>query len=157
MKPSRITPLEPRSGTLLAPGQFCPAFAFPHFFRITILLLLIVPALPAQEKFTVTAGSSQIEVSTDDTWPKLSTAQRKHWIQNAADAVVAYYGRYPVPHVFLQLRSFDGTGVRGGKTFSSRGGFVCIDGGCDNTEGDPRSDWMFTHAIVHVTVSSVPD
>jgi len=126
-------------------------------FRITILLLLIVPALPAQEKFTIAAGSSQIEVSMDDTWPKLSTAQRKHWIQNAADAVVAYYGRYPVPHVFLQLRSFDGTGVRGGKTFSSRGGFIRIAVGRDTTEDDLRSDWMLTHEMVHLTFPSMPD
>jgi len=120
-------------------------------------LLLIVPALPAQEKFAITSGSSQIEVSMDDTWPKLSTAQLKHWIQNAADAVVAYYGRYPVPHAFLQLRSFDGTGVRGGKTFSSRGGFIRIAVGRDSTEDDLSSDWMLTHEMVHLTFPSMPD
>ena len=119
--------------------------------------MFAVPKLRAQDNFTIEAGSSHIEVSLNDSFPKLSSAQLKHWIQNAADAVVAYYGRFPVPRVFLQLRSFDGTGVRGGQTFGARGGFIRIAVGRATTDDDLHSDWMLTHEMVHLTFPSVAD
>src|SRR5206468_9128783 len=75
----------------------------------------------------------------------------------AADAVVAYYGRYSVPHLFLQIRPFDGKGVRGGRTFSMRGGLIRIAVGSETTEDDLATDWMLTHEMVHLTFPSVPD
>jgi len=70
---------------------------------------------------------------------------------------VAYYGRYSVPHVFLQIRPFDGKGVRGGRTFSMRGGLIRIAVGNETTEDDLARDWMLTHEMVHLTFPSVPD
>jgi len=51
----------------------------------------------AETKFTIDAALSHIDVSVDATFPRVSDAQLKGWVQNAADAVVAYYGRYQFP------------------------------------------------------------
>jgi hypothetical protein len=128
------------------------------FFLLCFLFSMFTPAeARAETRFTIDAALSRIDVSVDATFPQVSDAQLKRWIQNAADAVVAYYGRYSVPHVFLQIRPFDGKGVRGGRTFSVRGGLIRIAVGNETTEDDLARDWMLTHEMVHLTFPSVPD
>jgi hypothetical protein len=109
----------------------------------------------AETKFTIDAALSRIDVSVDATFPQVSDTQLKRWVQNAADAVVTYYGRYSVPHVFLHIRPFDGKGVRGGRTFSMRGGLIRIAVGNESTEDD-LARLMLTHEMVHPTFPSVP-
>jgi hypothetical protein len=116
-----------------------------------------ISVLSSEENFVVVTGSSRIEVSLDDALPRLSQAQLKHWIQNAADAVVAYYGRFPVPRATLRIRAFDGSGVRGGQTFPMHGGFIRIAVGRETTPDDLDSDWMLTHEMVHLTFPSMSD
>ena len=128
------------------------------FFLLCFLFSMFTPReTRAETKFTIDAALSRIDVSVDATFPRVSDAQLKGWVQNAADAVVAYYGRYSVPHVFLQIRPFDGKGVRGGRTFSMRGGLIRIAVGNETTEDDLARDWMLTHEMVHLTFPSVPD
>ena len=111
----------------------------------------------AESNFTVQAGSSRIATTVSGDFPKLSQEQLMDWVQNAATAIIAYYGRYPVPHVDLRIRSFDGAGVRGGQTFAAHGGLIRIAVGSATTEDDLRSDWMLTHEMVHLTFPSMPD
>jgi hypothetical protein len=128
------------------------------FFLLCFLFSMFTPTeTRAETKFTIDAALSRIDVSVDATFSRVSDAQLKGWVQNAADAVVAYYGRYSVPHVFLQIRPFDGKGVRGGRTFSMRGGLIRIAVGSETTEDDLATDWMLTHEMVHLTFPSVPD
>ncbi len=130
-------------------------------FLYSLLGLLVLTAVPrvthAESKFTVDAGASQIEVSVTTDSLKLSDAQLKQWIQDAANAVIAYYGHFAVKHVLLQIRSFEGTGVRGGQTFAAHGGFIRIAVGNRTTPDDLHSDWMLTHEMVHLTFPSMPD
>ena len=128
------------------------------FFLLCFIFSMFTPTeTRAETKFTIEAALSRIDVSVDATFPQVSDAQLKRWVQNAADAVVAYYGRYSVPHVFLQIRPFDGKGVRGGRTFSMRGGLIRIAVGNETTADDLATDWMLTHEMVHLTFPSVPD
>jgi hypothetical protein len=111
----------------------------------------------AESSFTIDAGSSRIDVSINADSLRLSQSQLKQWVQNAANAVIAYYGRFPVPHVSLQIRSFPGSGVHGGQTFAVHGGLIRIAVGNETTEDDLHSDWMLTHEMVHLTFPSMPD
>ena len=126
-----------------------------------LLWLLVLTAVPyaadAERKFTVDAGASQIDVSATIDSLKLSDFELKHWIQDAANAVIAYYGHFPVKHVLLQIRSFDGNGVRGAQTFAAHGGFIRIAVGNQTTADDLHSDWTLTHEMVHLTFPSMPD
>jgi hypothetical protein len=130
---------------------------FFQFFFWLLVLTAVPRAALAESKFTVDAGTSQIEVSVTTDSLKLSDAQLKQWVQNAADAVIAYYGHFPVKHVLLQIRSFEGDGVRGGQTFAAHGGFIRIAVGTQTTADDLHSDWMLTHEMVHLTFPSMPD
>ena len=127
----------------------------------SLLWFLVLIAVPrtayAESKFTVEAGASKIEVSVTTDSLKLSDAQLKQWIQDASNAVIAYYGYFPVKHVLLQIRSFEGNGVHGGQTFAAHGGFIRIAVGNQTTADDLHSDWMLTHEMVHLTFPSMPD
>src|SRR5262249_39218367 len=113
-------------------------------------------SLSAQQAFTVQSGAGRIDVELEENLAHLSQAQLKHWIQNAADAVVVYYGHFPVPHVDLHLRVFDGAGVHGARTFSApQGGRIRVGVGRDTAESDLASDWMLTHEMVHLTFPNV--
>jgi len=131
--------------------------AVRNCFFFLFLNLVAHCSLRAESKFTVEAGGSQIEVSAGAGFARLSEAQLKHWVQSAADAVVAYYGHFPVPHLELHIKPFDGQGVRGGQTFSMHGGFIRIAIGNDTAPEELASDWMLTHEMVHLTFPSVPD
>jgi len=133
-------------------NSFCLQMCFSFF-----LLLFVPQGLPAEANFTVEAGSSKIDASVTGNALKVSDSQLKQWVQKAADAVVAYYGRYSVPHLTLQIRSFDGRGVRGGQTFSRYGGFIRIAVGSETTQEDLASDWMLTHEMVHLTFPNMQD
>jgi hypothetical protein len=127
------------------------------FSVLCFLSLFLSPNSRTETNFTIDAASSLIEASIETESPRLSDTQLKRWVQNAADAIVAYYGRYPVPHAFLQIRSFNGKGVRAGRTFAMHGGSIRIALGNETTEDDLASDWMLTHEMVHLTFPSVPD
>ena len=101
---------------------------------ICSFLLLFPTQGRAESKFSVNAGSSVIDATITTNSLKVSDSQLKAWVQRAADAVVAYYGRYPVAHVTLQIRPFDGRGVRGGQTFAMHGGLIRIAVGTDTIE-----------------------
>jgi hypothetical protein len=62
-----------------------------------------------------------------------------------------------VKHLLVQIRSYDGAGVRGGQTFAAHGGFIRIAVGTQTTADDLHSDWMLTHEMVHLTFPSMPD
>ena len=139
------------TGTENSDSVFC------HCVLWFFVLIAVPRAAYSESKFTVDAGKSQIEVSVTSDSLKLSDAQLKQWVQNAADAVVAYYGHFPVKHMLLQIRSFDGDGVRGGQTFAAHGGFIRIAVGSQTTADNLHSDWMLTHEMVHLTFPSMPD
>jgi len=61
------------------------------------LLMLVPHSLHAESNFTVEAASSKIDATVTADALKVSDSQLKQWVQKAADAVVAYYGRYAVP------------------------------------------------------------
>jgi hypothetical protein len=121
------------------------------------LLMLVPHRLHADGNFTIEAASSKIDATVAADSLQLTDAQLQRWVQKAADAVVAYYGRYAVPHLTLQIRSFDGEGVRGGQTFSRYGGFIRIAVGTQTSEDDLNSDWMLTHEMVHLNFPNMPD
>ena len=136
--------------------------AYVNLFYLQIcfsfFLLWFVPQrLRAETNFTVEVASSKIDATVTTGALKVSDSQLKQWVQKAADAVVAYYGHYSVPHLTLQIRSFEGRGVRGGQTFSHSGGFIRIAVGSQTSEDDLRSDWMLTHEMVHLTFPNMQD
>ena len=87
----------------------------------------------------------------------VSGEELKRWVQKAADAIVAYYGRFPVPHLRIQIEPSGGNGIRGGKTFGRGGGLIVVHVGSQTPGIELASDWMMTHEMVHLTFPSMAD
>jgi len=104
---------------------------------------------------TVLAGNSRIDVTINTDEAPLSQPSVIKWVQNAAESVTAYYGRFPVPHYTLRVIAFDGSGVRHGTTWARMGGLTRIYVGSQTTAQDFADDWMLTHEMLHLAFPSM--
>lgn len=82
-------------------------------------------------------------------------------VEDAARAIVAYYGRFPVKRARMLIVPVAGRGgVFHGTTWPSRGGFqgfTRINIGEHTTAADLADDWMTTHELVHLAFPSLED
>lgn len=82
-------------------------------------------------------------------------------VQAAANAVVAYFGRFPVARDrILIVPDADGHGIGHGTTWGDMAGYPAmtrIHIGQHATEQDLKEDWMMTHELVHTGFPSLPD
>ena len=115
-------------------------------------------AQSAQVLSTVQVGNSHIDVILEPGDLAASHEELLTWVRNAAESVVAYYGRYPVAKVALRIIPSGGEGVHGGRTFANEdGGVIRIHVGKGTTAAQLAKDWMLTHEMVHLTFPSVPE
>ena len=84
----------------------------------------------------------------------LPTEKVLDWIRMSAQAVSAYYGRFPVTSLKLLLVPVDGARIRGGTTWGYRGAAIRIPLGRESTEDVLRRDWVMVHEMVH---TALPD
>lgn len=113
--------------------------------------------IEAQDSAQLQIGGGRIEVAFSSS---PSATQRKlvlDWVSLAAHAVTVYYERFPIDHVLIRVRFFDGRGVRGGQTFGWNGGLIKIAVGQSNTAADFARDWMMTHEMVHLAFPSLAE
>ena len=143
----------------------------PFHCRVILVLIAAAPAAlgllvlsrPGQERddaqmrFQLAAKGSKIDVEVGPGDLMVSGEELKRWVQNAADAIVAYYGRFPVPHLRIQIEPSAGNGIRGGKTFGRGGGLIVVHVGSQTPGIELASDWMMTHEMVHLTFPSMAD
>ena len=133
-----------------------------HLIAGLSVFLLFLPAhhFPVDEmsaSYQVGGSRIDIEVAHPDSL-NVSHQDLMDWVHWASDSVAKYYGRYPVPHVALQIIATDGRGVRGGKTFGENdGGSIRIHVGSETTKAGLAADWMLTHEMVHLGFPSMPD
>ena len=143
----------------------------PFHCKVVLVLIAAAPAAlgllvlsrPGQERddaqmrFQLAAKGSKIDVEVGPGDLMVSGEELKRWVQNAADAIVAYYGRFPVPHLRIQIEPSGGNGIRGGKTFGRGGGLIVVHVGSQTPGIELASDWMMTHEMVHLTFPSMAD
>jgi len=78
------------------------------------------------------------------------------WITNAAEAVTAYFGRFPLPHPRISVHPAEGrSGIFNGTTYGSNGGFTRISVGQLTSQQELDDDWMMTHELVHMAFPDV--
>jgi len=138
----------PRTGYLRAFGRLIPLGA--------LLFLFQLQAVAADEMTsTFMIGGARIDVTMDAGKCAASQAELMHWVKSAAESVTAYYSRFPVPRLSLQISCFDGSGVRHGQTFGRDGGLITISVGNKTPPAELADDWMLTHEMVHLAFPSV--
>lgn len=91
--------------------------------------------------------------------PDFSATQRdaaRLWVQRSADAVVKYFGRFPVPEVELLLQGRTGAGVHSGVTYGEPSLHIRVRVGRDTTAAQYRADWVLVHEMAHLALPRVP-
>ena len=103
-------------------------------------------------------GGGKIEIVFPEGASDFPRALTREWVATAAGAVTKYYGRFPVPHVFVRIRAVAGERIDSGKTFGTpNGGVITVSVGRSTSAARFSSDWLMTHEMVHLAFPSVPD
>jgi hypothetical protein len=121
------------------------------------LSFLSKPRAAADMTSTLLVGGGRIDVTIESGDLALTQTELLHWVQMAAEAVTTYYGKYPVPHLTLRIRPFEGRGVRHGQTWGISGCLIKIGVGSETQAADLAEDWMLTHEMVHLSFPSMED
>src|SRR5689334_15961634 len=124
---------------------------------VTLLLigLAMVGRVDAQTRATLAVEGGRIEISFSDACPAEFQNLARNWIISSAHAVANYYEHFPVHRLALQIRIFDGHGVRAGQTFGWNGAEIKISVGNATTAAEFADDWMLTHEMIHLAFPSV--
>ncbi len=94
---------------------------------------------------------------------ELDLAQDKilPWVQRAANAVVVYYGKFPVPRARVLIVTVPGEdGIVQGTTWGGMHGdpgFTRIRLGQHTTVEELTEDWTMTHELTHMAFPTLPD
>jgi len=101
-------------------------------------------------------GGAEIAVSFESDSFDVPQEALLNWVRQAARAVTAYYGRFPVARARVRIFAGNGQGVSHGTSDGDDGVWCRITVGRGTSVADLDSDWMLTHEMVHFAFPSVP-
>jgi hypothetical protein len=105
---------------------------------------------PRADPSTLTVGGGRIEVAFAAGPLDVSRRDLMAWIAGAADAVTAYYGRFPVARYRIVVEPVAGeAGVLAGTTWAYGGAHSRVRVGEHTTVAQLDRDWVMTHEMVH--------
>ena len=113
-----------------------------------------LPTQPVIERISV--GGAQLELQFAPGFDARLRTEAGAWVQLSAEAVVAYFGRFPVASVVLLMVPADGGGVRGGVTYGEPSLLVRLRVGRDTTTAQFLDDWIMVHEMIHLAVPRIP-
>jgi hypothetical protein len=136
--------------------------AFPLLiFTATVIAIAWLPfhtrSAAKDMTSTLLIQGSRIDVDLESGDLKVSHDEVLQWVKSAGEAVATYYGKYPVPHLNLQISPSGRNGVSHGMTWGAGGGLIKIHVGSDTPASELADDWMLTHEMVHLSFPSVAD
>ena len=126
------------------------------FIVATIRLSSVSPIL-AQDDAHLAIGGGKIDVVFASAPAEPLRKLVLGWVASSARAVTVYYGQFPVSHLQLRVRFFEGHGVRGGRTTGWDGAVIAIAVGRSSSASDFAEDWVLTHEMVHLAFPSVAE
>jgi hypothetical protein len=130
--------------------------------RVVLLILAMVwlpfvPRTGAQDDAHLEIGGGKIEVIFSSAPAESLRELVLGWVASSARAVTTYYEQFPVSHLQIRLRFFEGSGVRGGRTTGWHGASIALAVGRSSHASDFMGDWVLTHEMVHLAFPSVPE
>lgn len=126
-------------------------------FMVAIIWLSLSSRTAAQENAHLEISGGRIDVVFSSVPGEPLRKLVLGWVASSARAVAAYYERFPVSHLQLRIRFFDGRSVRGGRTTGWDGPVITIAVGRSSNASDFTEDWVLTHEMVHLAFPSVPE
>ena len=129
---------------------------------LPLFLSLLQPPVQSQQSESgstiLKVATSTIDVTLPDGPMKMSRQELLSWVQTSASTVSGYYfGHFPVPHLTLRIRSFDGSGIRHGVTYAKDGGLILISVGRETEMAATKDDWVVVHEMIHLAFPSMDD
>ncbi|NJM29387.1 MAG: M1 family metallopeptidase [Rhizobiales bacterium] len=116
-----------------------------HLLSLPAFALAPVPARALE------LHGSRIDLDVSDGLPPATKALLEPWLAKCAEAVAAYYGKFPVPRLNLRIRSVPGAGVRGGQAFPGDPPTIRARVGEGSTVKHLMSDdWVMVHEMIHL-------
>jgi len=115
---------------------------------------------PVASSRTLQIGGASIQLDFGPGTTDLPPDRIVQWVENAANPVTTYYGKFPVPRDRILVQFVPGSGVGHGTTWGGVGGFPAftrIHVGEGSTQHDLDSDWMMTHELIHTAFPSMAD
>jgi hypothetical protein len=114
--------------------------------------------LSAEDDTRLEVGGAVIEVSVEAANFDIPQADLLTWVKGCAQAVTAYYGRFPVRQARVRISpSRRDHGVSNGRSFGENGAMCRISVGQHVSLRELQRDWMLTHEMVHFGFPSVED
>ena len=122
-------------------------------------LLLIATQACADERSTrqLSLNGVSLRIELPDSSFRGGSEPLLEWIKRSLGIVSAYYGAFPTSSLRIQVVPEDGGGVRGGKTWGYRGGFIRVQVGRDVTAAQLLDDWVLVHEMTHLALPDVGD
>lgn len=126
-------------------------------FILQILFLQSLYGNASERPATIEIGESKIDVVLPAEQLQVSKAEILDWVRSSAEAVGTYYGRFPIKHLTVRIKSRAGSGIWHGVTNADQGALVRISIGRETHVHELQSDWMLPHEMVHLAFPSMPD
>jgi hypothetical protein len=101
--------------------------------------------------------NASIHVDMDDEAFRGGPEPIVEWVTRSAQIVAHYYNRFPTSTLRVRVVDEDGAGVRSGKTFGYKGGFIRVQVGRQVTEDQLHNDWVLVHEMTHLALPDVGD
>jgi hypothetical protein len=116
---------------------------------------------PRTPRYLLRVGGAAIEVNIKLENSALQTNEVLQWVRRATEAVMTYYGRFPVRHARVSVvQNNDNDRSIHGTTWGDVDGFQGVSRmslGRDVSRGDLETDWTMTHELVHMAIASLAD
>ena len=132
-----------------------------HVATISFLVSLGADAAPssgAPPQSTVEIGekASVAQLRYDEaSWPDSDMVEQ--WVRRSMRIVGGYYGRFPVPHLVIDIKPVAGTGVRHGRAIPTDPPTIRVTLGRDVTAAELLRDWILPHEMIHLALPEVGD
>jgi hypothetical protein len=133
-----------------------------------LMALIIFPICARSGPQSANAGAAfnrieisgaSIEVNFESSKLDIPEADVIDWVERSARAVAAYYGRFPLKRVTINIQPRGGRGVHYGNAVAYRSGSASITAyvGRSTRKEDFDEDWVMTHEMIHLGFPSVPE
>ena len=111
---------------------------------------------PSQSEVEIGEKGSVAQLRYDAaSWPHSDIVEQ--WVRRSMKIVGGYYGRFPVPHLIIDIRPVAGTGVRHGRAIPTDPPTIRVTLGRDVTATELLQDWILPHEMIHLALPEVGD
>lgn len=122
-------------------------------WRLVLVFLLgcnAFCAASAQHRLSFSVSRTLFTVTQPDNELSVSDSELQSYIERGADAIIRYFGAFPLKHVNINIRAVGGNRVRFGRSSPEDGGTILLLIGREARNGALIRDWTLTHEMVHL-------